>query len=490
MTDTSGRGADICVVGAGAAGIAVALRAAKLGHRVVLLDAAGAIGGALRPPRVGDLTLDDGRGDMLLPAALRDLFRKSGRPLERELELTPVTGARSMRCSPTERLDLPLLGRGAQRVAVADCFGEVAADAWTSTIDRFGRRWDAARRIVENDPSPRLRTVGVKVARELGFARAFAHEVAALRAVPGGDILVAAAGYPLRRDGHDPERAPAVLAAIPYLEQNLGRWHPTGGAGALLDVMTRRLGLREVDVRLGCRATGLTVHGGVVTGVRTDHGDVPADVVVTAVGVDAARRLLDGHGTNRSGEVRELGDLRRLSHRLARIRPATQRRSTFLRLRRELIPEAYETLLPGQPWIVVRDVPADVWADPDDNSGWVCLDVDTTPGDESDVVAVAATRGLDLTPGVLERHDLAPVPWGNGAALTGWRILGRLSAVTPLPAGHGLLVAGRASYLPAGLPTELLSGALAVAAIGTAAAAGARAGEGGTGGGSDATTLA
>lgn len=464
MTGASRQSCDVCVVGAGLAGIAVALRAAKLGHRVVLLEAADAAGGAMRPRRVGDLTLDDGRSDMLLPAALRDLFRKSGRPLERELELTPVAGVRTVMSSPGRRFDVPLLGRGAQRAAVAERFGEVAADAWTSTLDRFGRRWDAARRIVENEPAPRLRSIGLEVARELGFPRDFAREIGQLRAAPGGDVLAAAAGYPLRRDGHDPDHAPAVLAALPYLEQNLGRWHPAGGAGALLDVMIRRLALRTVDLRTGCRATGLVVRDGAVTGVRTGHGDVRADVVVSAVGVDATSDLLGA-------------DLGRLARRFRRVRPAAERRSTFVRLRRELVPDAYETLLPGRPWIVARTVPTDVWADPDGDSSWVCLEAAAAHGDDTDLVAVAARRGLDLTPGVLERHDLTPVAWDNGAALAGWRVFGRLSPVTPLRAAHGLLVAGRASYLPAGLPTELLSGALAAAAIDGAA-------------GSDATTLA
>lgn len=459
---------DVCVLGAAPAGIAVALRAAKLGHRVVLLEAADAAGGAMRPRRVGDLELDDGRSDMLLPAALRDLFRKSGRPLERELELTVVGGVRTVMSSPTRRFDVPLLGRGAQHAAVAETFGDVAADVWTSTLDGFGRRWDAARRLVENDPAPALRTVGMTIARQLGFPRDFAHEIAKLRASPGGDVLAAAAGYPLRRDGHDPDHAPAVLAALPYLEQNLGRWHPVGGAGALLDVMMARLALRGVDLRTGCRAIGLVVRAGVVTGVRTEHGDQPADVVVAAVGVNSLRPLLSS-------------DLSRLAGRLGRVRPATERRSSFVRVRRDLVPDSYETLLPGRPWIVARPVPPDVWTDPDGDATWVCLEARTAHGDQSDLVALAAARGLDLTRGVLERHDLPPTPWDSGAALTGWRVFGRLAPITPLPAGGGLLVAGRASYLPAGLPTELLSGALAIAAIDGVADEGAA---------SDATTLA
>jgi phytoene dehydrogenase-like protein len=441
---------DVCVVGAGPAGIAVALRAAKRGHRVVLVEATDAAGGALRPRRVGDLALDDGRADMLLPAALRDLFRKSGRPLERELELTPVTGVRTVLAAPDRRLELPLLGRGAQHAAVASAFGEVAADGWTSTVDGFGRRWDAARRILENDPAPRLRSVGAGTARGLGFPHDFGHELGALRSVRGADGLTVAAGFPLRRDGHDPGRAPAVLAALPYLEQTLGRWHPAGGAGALLDVMVRRLALRGVELRTGCAATGLILGSGAVGGVRTEHGDQPADVVVAAVGVPATILLLHGAAD-------------RVVRRLERIRPAAQRRTTFVRLRRELLPDAYETVLPGQPFITVRAVPADVWSDPDGNSAWVCLETTAAPRDAIDPVAAAAARGLDLTPGLIDRHDLAPVEWAAGAAITGWRAFGRLSPVTP--SLRGLLVAGRASYLPGGLATELLSGALAAAAI-------------------------
>jgi phytoene dehydrogenase-like protein len=455
----SGGGRDVCVIGAGPAGIAVALRAAKRGHRVVLLEAGDAAGGALRPRRVGDLDLDDGRGDMLLPAALRDLFRKSGRPLERELELTAVTGVRTVLQSPDRRLDLPLLGRGAQHAAVAVAFGEGTADSWTSTIDGFGRRWDAARRILENDPAPRLRTIGARTVRALGFPYDFSHELRNLRSSAGGDVLAVAAGWPLSRDGHDPDHAPAVLALLPYLEQTLGRWHPAGGTGALLNVMIRRLALRGVELRTGSRATGLLRRDDRVHGVRTADADVPADVVVSAVGVPATVRLLDGGGG-------------RLARRLGRVRPAAERLTTFVRVPRERVPDAYETVLPGSPSIAVRPVPADVWTDPDANSAWVCLDAATGSGNAApDLVAAAATRGVDLTPGLLERHDLAPVAWAASAGVTGWRVFGRLSPITPSSGPSrrsglaGLLVAGRAAYLPGGLATELLSGALAAAAI-------------------------
>ena len=58
-----------------------------------------------------------------LPAVLRDLFRKSGRPLERELELVPVDPMREHRFTDGTVLRLPSGSRAAQLAAVDEAFG-------------------------------------------------------------------------------------------------------------------------------------------------------------------------------------------------------------------------------------------------------------------------------------------------------------------------------------------------------------------------------
>ncbi len=56
---------------------------------------------------------------------VRDLFRKSGRPLEKELELVPVSPAQQHRFDDDEHtvLDLPGGSRGAQIHAVDAALG-------------------------------------------------------------------------------------------------------------------------------------------------------------------------------------------------------------------------------------------------------------------------------------------------------------------------------------------------------------------------------
>jgi hypothetical protein len=113
-------------------------------------------------------------------------------------------------------------------------------------------------------------------------------------------------------------------------------------------------------------------------------------------------------------------------------------------------------------------VPPDVTGDVGDlDTRWLVLE---SRGPDVDLLATAAARGLDLQPGLLEQHRIRPSASSGGVRLAGWRTFGRLAPVASDVGGRlpeGLLVAGHASYLPAGLPTELLSAALAAAALPT-----------------------
>ena len=60
---------------------------------------------------------DAGPTSTLLPAVIRDLFRKSGRPLEREVELEPLPFVREHRFADGSVLQLPGGSRAAQLAA-------------------------------------------------------------------------------------------------------------------------------------------------------------------------------------------------------------------------------------------------------------------------------------------------------------------------------------------------------------------------------------
>src|SRR5690606_38178791 len=106
--------ARVTVVGGGFAGMAVSARLAKLGHQVHLLERSTTLGGALATESLDGFTWDSGPTTTLLPAVVRDLFRKSGRPLEREVDLQPLDLVREHRFEDGTHLRLPGGSRAAQ----------------------------------------------------------------------------------------------------------------------------------------------------------------------------------------------------------------------------------------------------------------------------------------------------------------------------------------------------------------------------------------
>src|SRR5918999_285033 len=110
--------ARVVVVGGGYGGLAAAARLARLGHDVTLLERSPTLGGALSSVTADGFTWDAGPTYTLLPAVVRDLFRKSGRPLEREVDLVPLDPVREHRFEDGSRLLLPSGSGAAQRAAV------------------------------------------------------------------------------------------------------------------------------------------------------------------------------------------------------------------------------------------------------------------------------------------------------------------------------------------------------------------------------------
>ncbi|MCW2735406.1 FAD-dependent oxidoreductase [Nocardioides sp.] len=432
--------ARVVVIGGGFGGMAAAARLAKLGHDVTLLERSHRLGGALTTVEADGFAWDAGPTSTLLPAVIRDLFRKSGRPLEREVDLQPLELVREHRFEDGSSLRLPGGSRAAQLAAV-DELGPGLGRQWVDHVAAYGDVWELLRkewfeRAFDGDVAPRELTalLGGRESLEKRLRRTFRDE--RLRLV---------AGHRLVMDGHELRNAPVFAGVDAYLEQRFGAWTVPGGLAALGTAMADRLTLRGVTVVTGTAATDLVIREGRVAAVRTAGGETPADHVVVAI--DPRR-------------------LPALASYVRRTMPAFPPVVCHVGLEGEVPDLPHEVVLHGDPLLVVRPG----GRAPDGAAAWTVLGRGRLA---EDVLTALARHGLDVRRQVVARVDLSPrdlvEQWGgspHGVLWQGPRTAGtRLGPRTPVP---GVLTAGAHATTGSGLPFAGLSAALVAEMIGRA----------------------
>ena len=432
--------ARVVVIGGGFGGLASAVRLAKLGHDVTLLERTATLGGALGAESEGGFTWDAGPTATLLPAVLRDLFRKSGRPLERELDLVPLDVVREHRFEDGTSVALPSGSRAAQ-IAAFDALEPGLGRRWVDHVSSYADDWDVLRRgYLEHPWEPGLlpREVAARLdSREVLHRR--------LRRTFKDDRLRLVAAHPFVAEGHDLRNVPAWAGLTAYLEQRFGAWTVTGGMSRLGTALADRLVTRKVTVLTSTEARDLVVREGRVAAVATSDGEVEADVVVCAV--DPRR-------------------LPALAGFVDRTMPAIPPVVSYLGLEGEVPDLPHEVVVHGDPMLVVRTG----GRAPEGCSAWT---VHGRGRLAEDLLRALAREGIDVRDRVVVRIDRSPRElverWGGSPLGVLWQgratVRRRLGPTTPVP---GVYAAGAHATPGAGLPFVGLSAALVAQAVGPA----------------------
>jgi UDP-galactopyranose mutase len=436
---------DVVIVGGGLGGLATAARLAKLGHQVSLLEASDRVGGALRPVEQEGFRWEGGPTSTLLPAALRDLFRKSGRPLETELgaELEPLEVIREHRFEDRTAIALP----GGSRAAQAAAFDGLApglGERWNRHVDLYDAVWELLRQeYVEKpwDPSGK-ETVPRELAKMFDLRENLYRR---LRADFRDERQALVAGHPLVAAGHDLRNVPSWLGVGSYLEQCFGAWTLPGGFARLLELLEARLATRRVEVRTRTEVRDVVVRGGRAVGVALAEGELEADAVVVAI------------------DPRRLPALAPL---VDRTMPAIPPVIAHVGVEGEVADLPHELVIHADPLLVVRrglDAPA----------GCTALTIHARGKIAEDVVTALSRHRIDLRERIVTRVDLTPrelvQQWRGSPLGVLWQgrrtVRDRLGPRTPI---DGLYVAGAHAAPGAGVPFVTQSGALVAQLVGDA----------------------
>jgi phytoene desaturase len=497
--------ARVVVVGAGLGGLAVAVRLAALGHAVSVLEQAETVGGKLGWFTRDGHAFDTGPSLVTLPDVHRDLFAATGVALDDVVDLVRLDPASEIRFA--DGTCVPLPGRRADVPDALDAaLGAGAGAQWAGLMARAAEMW----RVTEG---PFLRSPLRGAATLARLARS-ARDVATV--APWQTLRGLGAQYlqhPHLRtlldryatySGSDPRRAPAVLATVPYVEQEFGSWYVRGGLHRLATALLERAVDRGAVVRTGCRVRRVLVSGDRASGVELADGErLPADVVVS--GADAAALYAD--------LLPPSSATRGVRRALARSTPSLSGFVLLLALRGRTPGQAHHTVLfpddydaefdavfgtgrfdaprPVADPTVYVSAPDDPALRPDDGSdSWFVLvnaprhgpsGVDWTATGVADsyartVLDTMARRGLDVrdrltwcevrTPADLERDTGSVGGSIYGTSSNGTRAAFlRPGNVSPVP---GLFLVGGSSHPGGGLPLVALSAQIVAGLVGPA----------------------
>jgi phytoene dehydrogenase-like protein len=379
--------------------MAAAARLAKLGHQVVVFEPDPALGGDLRPIRHEDYIWDAASTTLTLPAVVRDLFRKSGRPLERVVELRLVRPGRRHVFADRSLLDLPMGTRIEQVDALTAAFDGRAADIWSGYVDQLAPVWDVVRRRTLENPFEGRHAIEAAEWKTLQVRRSLHRALyRASRSAARDERLSALLLDRHRLAGQDPRGLPALFGIVEYVERSFGRWRVVGGLHALVTALAHRLDERGVEVRTGTAVEDVAVRGGSTRGVvLADGSDVPADIVVWT----APRRP----GALGSGSP---------------LPPAIPAARTYLGLRGRVPSLPAETFVHGSPLAIVRTG----GTAPEGRHAW---SIEHQLGSE-DILVSLARQGIDVRHLVVTRIDRSPSEIVGersgspaGVAWSGWR---------------------------------------------------------------------
>jgi phytoene desaturase len=273
----------VVVIGAGIGGLAAAARLASLGHDVTVCEQAPTIGGKVGLYQRDGFRFDTGPSLLTLPAVYRDLFLKTGEPLERVLELSPVEPICHYRFADGIQLDLPNAAPPMVARAWDKALGDGAGADWATFMRHASRIWDVTRGPFLESPLAGGRTL-IGLSRNLSNVRTVAPWLSLrqlgrryLRHPNQRTFLDRYATY----TGSDPRAAPAALATVPYVEQTFGAWYVQGGLRRLAEAVAERARQTGAKIRTEAAVERVLVSRDRLEGVQLADGErLVADIVL------------------------------------------------------------------------------------------------------------------------------------------------------------------------------------------------------------------
>jgi phytoene desaturase len=291
------------VIGGGLGGLAAACTLAARGHRVMLFERNGWLGGKATVVEGEGFRFDAGPTILTMPSVLRRIFSEAGRNMEDYLHLVRLDP--QWRCFFGDGSILDLSENVDAMAATQKDFSDNphSSEGYREFMNLSRRLSEISQRHFFYKPIGGLRDmIDLKTSfnpKMLGdvlsmrMGRSVASTVRAFNPDPRVAQMI---DHYTQYVGSSPYGSPAVLCGIAHMQTGEGIWYPMGGTRAVpeaLEKLARELG---VEFRLETGVTRINHRNGMVAGVKTHLGeDIPLSAVVSnSDSVRTHRELVHG----------------------------------------------------------------------------------------------------------------------------------------------------------------------------------------------------
>jgi len=279
------------IVGAGMGGLAAALRLARAGLRVQVLEARHEAGGLASGCSFEGFAFDAGPYILLDRPGLEWAFDNLGFALSDHLQLLPIDSVYRVEsaASPPVNIysDLSATAQELERTWPG------SGGQYRNLVRRTAAAEASLRPLLYRRPSGPWPLLGGARWRHLGtLLRPLASVLRGYRlpapVVDALSIWTHVAGQP-------PGKAPGPMAFVPALVHSVGCFYPKGGIRSIPAVLAKLAAAAGVEFRYRTKVRKVLVQAGKATGVETLDGEtLPADAVVSDCGIATYLELLEG----------------------------------------------------------------------------------------------------------------------------------------------------------------------------------------------------
>jgi len=278
----------VVVIGAGMGGLTAALRLAREGFRVTVLESRAEAGGLASGNVYEGFSFDAGPYILLDRPGLEWAFGSVG--LKLSIELRAINHAYSV--ASADRPTVNIYSDRARTAREMEQTWPGSEAHYLQFVRKTGAIEASLRPLLYGSAPGAASLLGGGRWRHAGFLLRSLHSV--LRASSLPQPVVDALSIWTHVAGQRAEKAPSPLAFVPALLHSAGCFYPKGGIRAIPQVLARAAAEAGVEFRYSTKAKTICTEGGRVTGVESVQGErLTADAVVSNCGIATYLELLD-----------------------------------------------------------------------------------------------------------------------------------------------------------------------------------------------------